>query len=132
MTADEIALVTGGDRGLGRADALALAATGVDVILTCRSGRDPAGQVVADIAAMGREEQFDELLGVHFEGVFFLTQTLLPLIADGGSIATLESHAALGRAGEAEDVGDAIAALVSDANRWVTAQRIEISGGANL
>ena len=49
-----IALVTGGSRGLGRATALALAATGVDVILTYRTGVDEAAQVVAAIEAQGR------------------------------------------------------------------------------
>jgi len=32
------------------------------------------------------EAEFDELLNVHFKGVFFLTQALLPLIAEGGRI----------------------------------------------
>ena len=36
---------------------------------------------------------------------------------------------ALGRAGVAEDIGPMIASLLSDANRWVNAQRIEVSGG---
>jgi len=36
---------------------------------------------------------------------------------------------ALGRAGEPDDVGPMIAALLSDDNRWVNAQRIEVSGG---
>ncbi|WP_250007858.1 SDR family NAD(P)-dependent oxidoreductase [Actinoplanes sp. M2I2] len=31
-------------------------------------------------------EQFDELVGVNLKGPFFLTQALLPLIADGGRI----------------------------------------------
>lgn len=31
-------------------------------------------------------EAFDELLNVHFKGVYFLTQKLLPLIANGGRI----------------------------------------------
>jgi NAD(P)-dependent dehydrogenase (short-subunit alcohol dehydrogenase family) len=31
-----------------------------------------------------------------------------------------------------DDIGPAIAALLSDANRWVNAQRIEISGGMML
>ncbi|TYC07087.1 SDR family oxidoreductase [Micromonospora sp. WP24] len=248
----KIALITGGNRGLGRADVLALAAIGVDVILTYRRGKSEAEQVVAEVEARGRkavalqldtsvvsefasfadrtrhvlastwdrdtfdflvnnagfahiasfeettEEQFDDLVGVHLKGVFFLTQTLLPLIADGGSIVNcstgltrfvvpgsaayaamkgaveiltkyqakelgargirvnsvapgpiatdfaggimksdearsfLGSQAALRRAGEAEDIGGAIASLVSDASRWITAQRIEVSGGANL
>jgi NAD(P)-dependent dehydrogenase (short-subunit alcohol dehydrogenase family) len=32
------------------------------------------------------EEQFDSLMNVHFKGVFFLTQKLIPLIADNGGI----------------------------------------------
>lgn len=37
------------------------------------------------------EAQFDRLLNVHFKGVFFLTQALLPLIADGGRIVNLST-----------------------------------------
>jgi NAD(P)-dependent dehydrogenase (short-subunit alcohol dehydrogenase family) len=46
-------------------------------------GRAPFGQV--------SEEQFDQLLNVHFKGVFFLTQELLPLLADGGGIVNLST-----------------------------------------
>ncbi len=37
------------------------------------------------------EEQFDELMRVHLKGPFFLTQTLLPIIEDGGSIVNISS-----------------------------------------
>ncbi|MDQ8187424.1 SDR family oxidoreductase [Pelagicoccus sp. SDUM812002] len=137
---NKIALVTGSSRGLGRNIALQLARSGADVIVTYRSGRAAADEVVSEIAALGRkamalqldvscvssfvscrgflknalfeewgretvdflvnnagidlskpfgefaEEDFDDLMNVHFKGVFFLTQTLLPLIADGGRI----------------------------------------------
>ncbi len=140
--------------------------------------------------------QFDELVNVHFKGTFFLTQSLLPLIADGGRIVNLStgltritlpgyaayaamkgaievlsrylakelgarriavnvvapgaietdfgggavrdnaelnafiaSQTALGRVGVPDDIGGAIAALLSDDNRWINAQRIEVSGG---
>lgn len=142
------------------------------------------------------EAQFDRLVNVHFKGVFFLTQALLPLLADGGRIVNLSTGltrfaypgyaayaaakgavetltrymarefgargiavntvapgaietdfgggavrdnpeinrqlagiTALGRVGVADDIGPMIAGLLSDANRWVTAQRIEVSGG---
>ena len=37
------------------------------------------------------EEQFDTLMNIHFKGVFFLTQTLLPLINDGGRVINISS-----------------------------------------
>lgn len=39
---------------------------------------------------------------------------------------------ALGRAGVVEDIGPMVAALLSDENRWVNGQRIEVSGGMLL
>lgn len=39
---------------------------------------------------------------------------------------------ALGRAGVPDDIGPMIAALLSDENRWVNGQRIEVSGGMAL
>lgn len=39
---------------------------------------------------------------------------------------------ALGRPGLPEDIGPMIAALVSEENRWVNAQRIEVSGGMSI
>jgi NAD(P)-dependent dehydrogenase (short-subunit alcohol dehydrogenase family) len=46
-----------------------------------------------DYALIGQttEAQFDALVNVHFKGVYFLCQTLLPLIADGGRIVNLSS-----------------------------------------
>jgi NAD(P)-dependent dehydrogenase (short-subunit alcohol dehydrogenase family) len=37
------------------------------------------------------EAEFDRLMNVNLKGVYFLTQTLLPLIADGGRIVNLSS-----------------------------------------
>jgi NAD(P)-dependent dehydrogenase (short-subunit alcohol dehydrogenase family) len=42
------------------------------------------------------------------------------------------SLTALGRYAVADDIGGAIAALLGDGNRWVTGQRIEVSGGLHL
>lgn len=145
------------------------------------------------------EAQFDQLMQIHLKGPFFLTQALLPLLADGGRIVNLSSglarfalpgyaayammkggievmtrylakelgtrgiavntvapgaiatdfgngsvrdnpevnrfvasQTALGRVGEADDIGGAIAALLADGSRWVNAQRIEVSGGMML
>ena len=142
------------------------------------------------------EEDFDALYRVHLKGVFFLTQRLLPLMADGGRIVNISSGltrvaftgsaayaamkgavevltrymakelggrgivantvapgavqtdfsggmvrdnpeinrriseaTALGRPGLPDDIGPMIAGLLSDDNRWINAQRIEVSGG---
>lgn len=37
------------------------------------------------------EELFDELMNVHFKGVYFLTQKLLPLLNDDGGIVNISS-----------------------------------------
>ncbi len=37
------------------------------------------------------EEQFDAAMNVHFKGVYFLTQKLLPLLNDGGRIVNVSS-----------------------------------------
>ncbi len=37
------------------------------------------------------EDQFDELMNLHFKGVFFLTQKALPLMNDGGGIINISS-----------------------------------------
>ena len=43
--------------------------------------------MIADVS----EEDFDDLLNVHFKGVFFLTQKLLDTIEDGGRIINVSS-----------------------------------------
>lgn len=37
------------------------------------------------------EEAFDELVNVHFKGVYFLTQKALPVLHDGGGIVNISS-----------------------------------------
>lgn len=145
------------------------------------------------------EAQFDTLMRIHLKGPFFLTQRLLPLIADGGRIVNISSGlarfcmpgfaayatmkggievltrylakelgergiavntlapgaietdfgggvirdnqeanaqvagaTALGRVGLPDDIGGAIAALLSPGNGWVNGQRIEVAGGVFL
>ncbi|MBH9551596.1 3-ketoacyl-ACP reductase FabG2 [Inhella gelatinilytica] len=62
MNADQTILVTGSSRGIGRAIALRLARDGYDVVVHCRSRRDEAEAVVAEVRALGRKArvlQFD-------------------------------------------------------------------------
>jgi NAD(P)-dependent dehydrogenase (short-subunit alcohol dehydrogenase family) len=44
----------------------------------------------------------------------------------------LSHQTALGRVGEASDIGGVIAFLCSENARWVNGQRIEVNGGLNL
>lgn len=44
----------------------------------------------------------------------------------------IAAQTALGRVGLPDDIGDAIAALLSDDLRWMNAQRVEVSGGMFL
>ncbi|GAA2859222.1 3-oxoacyl-ACP reductase [Actinoplanes cyaneus] len=144
-----IALITGGNRGLGRATALALIDAGVEVVYTHRGdpgekidavpleltvgaldtydafagelrrvlrdrfGRDDfdflvnnAGVGVHASIADTTVDAFDQLLNVHFRGVYFLTQKLLPLIADGGRIINIST-------GLARFTGDGYAAYAA-------------------
>jgi NAD(P)-dependent dehydrogenase (short-subunit alcohol dehydrogenase family) len=158
-----------------------------------------AGNSLHAAFAETTEAEFDEIVNVHFKGVYFLTQKLLPLMNDGGRIVNISSGlarfalpgssaygaakgavevltrylakelgsrgitanvvapgaiqtdfsggmvrdnpeinkqiaamTALGRAGVPDDIGPMIAALLSEENRWVNGQRIEVSGGMAL
>jgi NAD(P)-dependent dehydrogenase (short-subunit alcohol dehydrogenase family) len=158
-----------------------------------------AGVAAHGLLAEMPEKDFDTLCNVHLKGVFFLTQKLLPLIADGGRIVNISSGlarfslpgygayaamkggievftrylakelgprgiavntvapgaietdfggghlresadlkkfvasvTAMGRTGVPDDIGPMIAALLGEENRWMTGQRLEVSGGMFL
>ena len=149
--------------------------------------------------AVMTEEQFDRLIDINLKASFFLTQRLLPMIADGGRVLnvssglarftnpgysayaatkgaievltrymakelgerrirvnviapgaietdfgggmvrdnqqvndTIAGATALGRVGLPDDVGSAVAAILSDDFSWANGTRIEISGGQAL
>ncbi|RWR01614.1 3-oxoacyl-ACP reductase [[Pantoea] beijingensis] len=55
------------------------------------------------------------------------------LVRDNADVnAHFAALTALGRAGLPDDIGPMIACLLRDENRWVTAQRIEVSGGQSI
>ncbi|MEZ2574678.1 SDR family NAD(P)-dependent oxidoreductase [Buttiauxella ferragutiae] len=55
------------------------------------------------------------------------------VVRDNEQVANaIASQTALGRVGQPDDIGDAIAVLLSDESRWMNAQRIEVSGGMFL
>jgi NAD(P)-dependent dehydrogenase (short-subunit alcohol dehydrogenase family) len=145
------------------------------------------------------EELFDNLLNIHYKGVYFLTQKMLPMLNDNGGVifvssgttrfcvpgysvysslkgaievfckyvakeygnrgirsniiapgaietdfnnaairnnpqmkTFLASQTALGRVGNADDIGSVVAFLCTDDAKWVNGQRIEVSGGMFL
>lgn len=55
------------------------------------------------------------------------------LVRDNAGVnAQFAAMTALGRVGVPDDIGPMIASLLRDDNRWVTAQRIEVSGGQTI
>ncbi len=50
-----IALITGANRGIGRATALALGRDGIDIVVTYHSHADEAAAVVDEITSLGRK-----------------------------------------------------------------------------
>jgi len=50
-----------------------------------------AGTSLHALISETTEEQFDEVLNIHFKGVFFLTQKALPYLNDGGGIVNISS-----------------------------------------
>jgi NAD(P)-dependent dehydrogenase (short-subunit alcohol dehydrogenase family) len=82
----------------GNAKSFAAFADQVKAVLAAKWQRDRfdilinnAGQGVHAPFAETTEEQFDQLMSTHVKGVYFLTQRLLPLIADGGRIVNLST-----------------------------------------
>lgn len=54
MPGQRIALITGGNRGIGRSAAIHLAEDGVDSVITYRTHAEEAAEVVAEIEGLGR------------------------------------------------------------------------------
>lgn len=55
-----------------------------------------------------------------------------PWLKTPAGVEMASAHAALKRVGHADDIADALSFLASPDSRWVTAQRIEASGGFQL
>ena len=50
-----------------------------------------AGTALHASVAETTEQQFDDIINIHFKGVFFLTQQALPLLRDGGRIINIST-----------------------------------------
>ncbi len=99
MSTANIALVTGGSRGLGKNMALSLAAKGIDVILTYHSKKDEAEAVVAEIRAQGRQAaalQLDVANADSFDAFFGQVKTTLRDTFQAGQFQFLINNAGIG------------------------------------
>lgn len=73
MAKNKIALVTGGSRGLGKNMVLSLAKKGIDIVLTYKSNKQEAENVVAEIQALGQKAiafQLDTSSTKEFDSFF--------------------------------------------------------------
>lgn len=94
-------------------------------------------------ASKGAIEVFTRYLAHDLGGRGITVNTIAPgpvatdfsdgLLRDNEPVQQMiTSLTALGRTAVADDIGSAIAAIVGTGNRWVTGQRLEVSGGINL
>uniref|UniRef100_A0A8R2B9D5 3-oxoacyl-[acyl-carrier-protein] reductase n=1 Tax=Acyrthosiphon pisum TaxID=7029 RepID=A0A8R2B9D5_ACYPI len=91
----KIALITGGNRGLGKNGALKLAAKGVDILFTYRGHAEEAQAVVKEIEALGARAvalQLDRAIAASWASLnpsaSIITASGLPLNADEVNTST--------------------------------------------
>lgn len=99
MGQTKIALVTGGSRGLGKDMALAIAAKGLDVLLTYHSKKEEAQAVVDAIGKLGRRAaalQVDTSDIRSFDAFFQAAKDTLKSVFDAEKIDFLVNNAGIG------------------------------------
>lgn len=97
--ANQIALVTGGSRGLGKDSALQLAKKGFNIILTYQSQKESAEQVVKEIESLGAKAYalpLDISTTAGFERFKNELQTILDTHFNGKKLDALVNNAGVG------------------------------------
>ena len=90
MATGKIALVTGGSRGLGKDMALALARKGFDVIITYRSKKEEAENVVEEIKALGQKASALSLDMANFQSLDAFVKTVVETLAKEWNTTSLD------------------------------------------
>jgi len=90
MATGKIALVTGGSRGLGKDMALALARKGVDVIITYRSKKEEAENVIEEIKALGQKASALSLDMANFQSLDAFVKTVIEALAKEWNTTSLD------------------------------------------
>ena len=106
----KIALVTGGSRGLGKNEALAIAKIGGDLIITYRSKQEEAAQTVAEIESLGRKAvalQLDVADSKSFETFIRQVKTQLKEMWGRETFDFLVNNAGIDRWGMIENISEA-------------------------
>jgi 3-oxoacyl-[acyl-carrier protein] reductase len=101
---NQIALVTGGSRGLGAAIAIALAEAGADVAVNFRREKDKAEGVCARVRALGRRAAAVEADVSNAAGVETLAAQVEAAL---GAPAILVNNAGIARPQKIEDISEA-------------------------
>jgi NAD(P)-dependent dehydrogenase (short-subunit alcohol dehydrogenase family) len=95
----KIALVTGGNRGLGKDMALNIAQKGIDVLLTYRANKEEAEKVVGEIEAMGQKATALKLDMADFNSLNSFVATVKSVLSSNwntGSFDFLINNAGMG------------------------------------
>src|SRR5438132_30033 len=137
---DNVALITGGAKGIGRAIGLDLAAAGWAIAVCYRTAEREAAQMVAQTEVTAHY--------IAKAGVLMLTRTLAKTLAPYGitvnaispgfvnsgsapeaELAGMVKKIPAGYVGELKDPVAAVRFLLSDEARYVTGTNIHLSGG---
>lgn len=141
----QVAFVTGGSRGIGRAIALTLAEGGASVAVNYLTSEDRAKEVVRAIEVLGRPailcqgdvSEYSAVLAKELAAKGITVNAVAPGFIETDMVAAMSqtvrervlAQIPLRQFGRPEEVARAVLFLVSRDARYVTGQEISINGG---
>lgn len=93
ILANQVAVVTGAGRGIGRAIALKFAAEGADVVCVSRTAEN-AGKVAAEVQALGRRAW---AFGIDVANATAVNEAAAKILAEAGKVDILVNNAGVTR-----------------------------------